>query len=198
MTDLNGKQNLNDKQKMQLNYLLADFVSVKGEISRRSTLQWFILAGYFSALALVFQQIAASKLSGLWVTATWAVSALAYQFYAREYLEIARLSRLIGDHIAPVVSNILSVPREEVLPSESGIHDTKCQRRQGYATTFNRAAFFGVPLLITLLLAHLWCNQHGCSLGGVTSLVDVSSITQAVISLACAVRVCVLLGRHPI
>ncbi len=84
-------ENLSDRQKKQLDYLLADFVAVKSEIARRSTLQWFILAGYFSVLILVFQQTTAQKLSGLWVTALWAVSALAYQFYAREHLEIMRL-----------------------------------------------------------------------------------------------------------
>ncbi len=87
---------------------------------------------------------------------------------------------------------------KEVLPSESGTNDAGHRQRQTYATTFNWAAFLGVPLLLTLLLAHSWWRQHGGTLLGVTSLLDVSSLTQAVISVVCAAWVCVLLRRHPI
>jgi len=188
--------NLNEREKKQLEYLLADFTAVKSEIARRSTLQWFILGGYFSALAFAFQRVITPNSAGLWLTATWVVAALAYQFYAREYLEIMRLSRdVIRVQIAMRAGHLLNLEREDLLPSETSEEDAEATRRYRYARSFNWVAFFLIPLLLTLLL--LLCYWHGAE---IQRLLDFRRLLpwEAVVSITGALRILVLLVRHPV
>ena len=79
---------LDEGQREQLKFLLADFGAIKAEIARRSTLQRVVLVGYLAVVALVFQQTVSASLSRLWVFAIWAIAALAYQFYVRSLAQI--------------------------------------------------------------------------------------------------------------
>jgi len=146
------------RQQKHLDYLIADFAAIKAEIARRSTLQRVVLAGYFAVLALVFQQGASLTLSASWILALWAASALGFQFYAREGPEIDRLGDVIRTRIAPVAGEIIGAPPERLLPSETNreAQETPPQRRayerrRAYDRSFNWAAFFAAPLLITLM-----------------------------------------------
>lgn len=140
------------RQQKHLDYLIADFAAIKAEIARRSTLQRVVLAGYFAVLALVFQQATSLTLSAPWIVALWAASALGFQFYAREGLEIARLGTVIRTRIAPVAGEIIGTPPERLLPSETNPEAAQTLRqRRAYDRSFNWAAFFAAPLLITLM-----------------------------------------------
>ena len=145
-------EELTGRQSRHLDYLLADYSAIKAEIARRSNLQRVVLGAFVAVLAVVFQQAATVGVSSLWVASLWASSALALQFYAREGLEIARLAALIRGRIAPVAAEILDLPVENLLPSETNpeIPDTR-DMRVAYNSQFNWALFFAAPMLITLL-----------------------------------------------
>ena len=139
------------RQQKHLDYLVADFTAIKAEIARRSTLQRLVLAGYLAVLAVVVQQAMFPPLSAAWIIALWAAAAFGFQFYAREHLEIARLSTVIRTRIAPVAGQIIGVPPEHLLPSETNPEvAATLPHRRAYDRSFNWAAFFAAPLLVTL------------------------------------------------
>jgi len=161
---------LNDPQRKQLDFLLADFTATKAEIGRRSTLQRAALAAYLAVVAVAFQ--GAATVDERWLIALWIASALAFQFYARESLEIDRLGIVIRERIAPLASGVLGTPVEQLLPSETNAEVLATRpRRVAYDKSFNWAVFAVVPLLFTLVYAaqhsedirRLWqCGSQTC------------------------------------
>jgi len=145
---------LDEAQREQLKFLLADFGAIKAEIARRSTLQRVVLVGYLAVVALVFQQTVFASLSRLWVFAIWAIAALAYQFYVREGLEVSRLGTIIEERIAKTASDITGVPPAKLLPSETDSElPNTLKLRRAYDWQFNWAVFFLVPLGVTVVFA---------------------------------------------
>lgn len=183
---------LGDTQQKHLDYLLADFAAIKAEIGRRSTLQRAVLVAYVAVLAVEFQRAASSTLSTLWIVALWAASALAFQFYAREALEIARLGTVIRERIALVASEIIGAPADRLLPSETNAEiPATLSRRRFYDSSFNWVVFFAAPALVTLIYAGPYANE-------IRRLWDCSTVTPwaALLGTVGAVRVFVLLTRH--
>ncbi len=181
------------RQQKHLDYLVADFTAIKAEIARRSTLQRFALAGYLAVLAVVVQQIMLPTLSAAWIIVLWAASALGFQFYAREQLEIARLATVIRTRIAPLAGQIIGVPPEQLLPSETNPEvAATLPRRRAYDRSFNWAAFFAAPLLITLMYVTEEVAQE------TRRLCDFSTPTPwvALVVIIIAGHVAVLLWRH--
>lgn len=175
----------------QLKCLLADFNSIKTEIVRRSTLQRFVLVAQLAVLALVFQQAATSALTSLWVVGLWVSSALAFQFYAREGLEIARLGAIISKKIAPIASELTGAAPQYLFPSQTDPEATDTlERRSAYNREFMWAVFFVIPMLLTVLFTAARLDRVG-------HLVQPSTLTPwaAVAVGGLIIRVFVLLRR---
>lgn len=141
---------LTEHQKEYLKYLLADFVAIKAEIARRSNLQRIVLAMYIAVVAVVGKEAASHSLTGPLLVGLWVTGALAFQFYSREGLEIARLGSLIRERIATVASHILEVQAQDLLPSETNATfpdiDTITSR---YDRQFKWVLFLVLPSAIT-------------------------------------------------
>lgn len=110
------------------------------------------------------QKVSPTTLSLPWVDALWAASALGFTFYAREGLEIARLSTgIISNVIAPAARRVIGL-QAEVFPSEPAQRISECtdftgNERIRYAKVFNWAVFFVSPLALSLLLVYWrWCE----------------------------------------
>lgn len=109
---------MTDEQRIQHEYLVADFQATKAEIARRSNAQKTALAAMVAFYAWLLNQLVSTNL-GLWhISSVWIVTILGYVFYKREELEIGRLGSLVRTKIAEVAAKNLNVPTENVIPSE--------------------------------------------------------------------------------
>lgn len=109
---------MTDEQKIQHDYLIADFQAAKAEIARRSNAQKTALATMVAFYAWLLNQLVSTNL-GLWhIGAVLIVTILGYIFYKREDLEIGRLGSLIRTKIAEVAAKNLNVPAENIIPTK--------------------------------------------------------------------------------
>jgi hypothetical protein len=176
----------------QLKFLLADFAAIKAEIARRSSLQRVVLVVYAAALAFVFREFVSSSGSHLWLLATWASATLSFQFYAREGLEIMRLSSIIRDRIAQKAAELTGGRKEDLLPSETNLDMPRTRaRRIAYDCSFNWALFFGVPTALSavFVVKNPQALTEISKCGGTAFL---NALLTAVIAARCAI----LLVRH--
>lgn len=180
-------------QQEQLKFLLADFTATKSEIARRSSLQRVVLAVYVAALAVVFREVVTSHASAIWLLAVWAAAALAFQFYAREGLEIMRLSRIIRDRTAHKAAALIGCQKEDLLPSETDPEVPQTlPRRISYDRSFNWALFCGAPAALSAIFIAKRAQE----------LIAVSRCSSAILAgtllIGCAIaaRCALLLVRH--
>ncbi len=142
---------MEDERKKYLDYLLADFASIKEEIRRRSTLQRFVLVAFITALALTFREAASNNLSAYWVTGLWVSSFLALLFYFREGLEIGRLGHVIRCRIALLATREMNVEQGNVFHSETNQGVTSIDPITAlYDVVFNWTVFLLLPGFVTL------------------------------------------------
>ncbi len=66
-----------DKNKARLEFLKADFVATKAEISRRSDLQRVASIAYYGAVGFIVPRLAGGCMNGLLVCALWCASVVA-------------------------------------------------------------------------------------------------------------------------
>jgi len=176
----------------QLKFLLADFVAIKAEIARRSSLQRVVLMLYAAALALVFREFVSSSGSYPWLLAAWASATLSFQFYAREGLEIMRLSSIVRDRIAQKAAELTRGRKEHLLPSETDLEMPHTRaRRIAYDCSFNWAFFFGVPAALSAAFVVMQ-PQALTEISKCGSPAFLNALLTAVIAAWCAI----LLGRH--
>jgi len=180
-------------QQEQLKFLLADFAETKSEIARRSSLQRLVLAVYVAALAFVFRELVTSGDSSFWLLAVWASAALAFQFYAREGLEILRLSRIIRDRTACRAAALIGCRKEDLLPSETDPEMPQTlSRRISYDRSFNWALFLGAPAT----LSAIFVLKHAQEFIDVSRCSCTILVGTVLLSAVIAVRCAVLLIRH--
>jgi hypothetical protein len=140
------------RQEKQLDYLLADFNAIKAEIMRRSNLQRVVLAAYVTVVAFAVRYFTENKMSVMFLVGLWLSSALAFQFYIREGLEINRLGSIIKDRIAPIAGTILEVNSDALFPSETNARFPSIDKiTSNYDNQFNWILFFIIPFAVTLL-----------------------------------------------
>jgi len=168
---------LNDRQKKQIDCLLADFSAIKSEIARRSNLQRMVQLIIVAVLAATFTRAASFSLSSLWLVGLWVSSVLAYQFYAREGYEIERLATVIREGIAPIAANILATTPQRLMLSETApdVPPTRdswlaCARRRAYYRQFQWGLFFVAPLVVTALFIYQ-------RMGSIQNLLNLYSLT---------------------
>ena len=116
---------MTDEQKIQHDYLLADFQATKAEIARRSNAQKTALAAMVGFYAWLLSQLVSTTLCFWHIGAIWIVTILGYVFYRREGVEIVRLGALIRSKIAEVAAKNLNVSAESLIPSEVNAADKK-------------------------------------------------------------------------
>jgi len=110
---------MDDKQIKLSEFPLADFSSIKSEIARRSNFQKAVTASMFAYYAWMFQFSLSNEITLSLVIVTWVISFLGFSFYNREKSEINRLGTMINEKIAKPMGEILSVPPNQVIPSEA-------------------------------------------------------------------------------
>ena len=110
---------LTNREQQHLDFLRADFTSLKAEIARRSNLQRIAFAVFIAVVAYIGKQVESNQVTAPLLLGLWFASALTLQFYAREDLEIRRLGHIINERIAPIVEKILTLQRRDVLQSET-------------------------------------------------------------------------------
>ena len=156
---------MEDERKKYLDYLLADFTSIKEEIRRRSTLQRFVLLGFATVLAFTFREAASNKLSAYWITGLWVSSFLALLFYSREGLEIGRLGTVIRDRLALPAAREFHVRWKDVFPSETNPGMASIDPVTAlYDVLFNWIVFLGLPALITIKFIAPVCSDLSAKL----------------------------------
>src|SRR5262249_8234907 len=89
-----------DKIDRQLEFLRADFQTLKTEIVRRSDLQRYALAAYLVLVSSLTGIVVNGMRLALPVTGLWSGSFLTLLFWCRENLEIIRLAGIIQQRIA--------------------------------------------------------------------------------------------------
>jgi hypothetical protein len=142
---------MEDERKKYLDYLLADFSSIKEEIRRRATLQRFVLLGFAAVLAFTFREAASNKLVAYWITGLWVSSFLALLFYFREGLEIRRLSYVIQYRIALPAAREFRVGWKNVFHSETNQGVASIDPITAlYDVVFNWIVFLLLPGFVTL------------------------------------------------
>lgn len=141
---------MTEEQKIQHEYLLADFESIKAEIARRSSAQKTALAAVVGFYAWLLNQLVLTNLNPWHITAVWTVVILAYVFYKREGLEISRLGAIVRNNIAEVVSRNLNIPAENIIPSEVSAADERRDKPTRVLDTIFCWALFGaIPFFLT-------------------------------------------------
>lgn len=152
---------MTDEQKIQHDYLLADFQATKAEIARRSNAQKTALAAMVAFYAWLLNQLVSTNL-GLWhLGAVWIVTILGYVFYKREGYEIGRLGALIRTKFAEVAAKNLNVPPENIIPSEVGAADVQfdCKTR-ALDWVFSVSLFALIPAALTALYVfEIFCKR---------------------------------------
>jgi hypothetical protein len=143
---------MTEEQRIQHEYLLADFEAIKAEIARRSNAQKTALAAVVAFYAWLVNQLVSTNLGPWHICAVWIVVILSYVFYKREGVEIGRLGTIARINIAEVAARTLNIPAENLIPSEVRAAD---ERRDKTTRTLDRL-FFGVlfgaiPVFLTVL-----------------------------------------------
>ena len=151
---------MTEKQKKQLDFLLADFKAAKDEISRRSNLQKIVLTLLITFYAWFIPNFIQNSISSDKIVLLLLVVFLAYIFYDREAKEISRLGLIIRERIAKPVSKMLKVKSTKIIPTE--VHESpyptdKLTKR--YDKIFNSIVFLVIPIFYLVLFA---CNKSKC------------------------------------
>ena len=143
---------MTDEQKIQHDYLLADFQATKAEIARRSNAQKTALAAMVAFYAWLLNQLPSTSL-GLWhIGVIWTVTILGYVFYKREDLEIGRLGALIKTKIAEAAAENLNVSAENLIPSEVRAADENFDcKTKALDWIFSLSLFGLIPGTLTVL-----------------------------------------------
>ena len=156
---------MEDERKKHLDYLLADFASIKEEIRRRAILQRFVLLSFAAVLAFTFREAASNSLSASWVTGLWISSFLALLFYSREGLEIERLGTVIQYRVALPAAQAMNVARTNVFHSETNQGMVSIDPITAlYGILFNWIVFLGLPVLITIKFIAPVCSDLSAKL----------------------------------
>ncbi len=136
----------------QLDFLLADYRSIKSEIARRSNLQRVALAGHVTLVALGVRHLLLEKQLLIVAAAIWAVSALTLLFYVREHLEISRLGHLVRDCIVPSARKILggNIDCRNLLPSEADLDSPEKGSARCLEKVFIIGLFLFLPFAISV------------------------------------------------
>lgn len=87
--------NKEELQKIQTDFLLADFNSIKLEISRRSDQQKTAYLLYLAGISWIFTTVVSSEPHITYILVTWFVLVIAKIFIDKEGLEIGRLGGII-------------------------------------------------------------------------------------------------------
>ncbi len=141
-----------EEQRIQHEYLLADFQATKAEIARRSNAQKTALAAIVVFYAWLLNQLVSTGIDVWHISAIWIVTILGYSFYRRETLEIKRLGTLIETRIAKVAANDLNIPAEKILPSEVKPADERYDNTTRVLDwVFSISIFAIIPLTLTVL-----------------------------------------------
>lgn len=154
---------MTEEQKIQHEYLLADFGSIKAEIARRSNSQKAALAAAVAFYAWLLNAVVLTKL-GVWhIAAMWIVVVLAAVYYKREGLEISRLGTIAKRDIAEVAARQLKVPPESIIPSECcGADVGRDTATKALDTIFSWLLFGAIPLVMTVVYVFTtFCKNTG-------------------------------------
>lgn len=142
---------MTDEQKIQYDYLLADFQAIKAEIARRSNAQKTALAAIVAFYGWLLNQFIDKHLGVCHIGAVWVVTILGYVFYKREGLEIGRLGLLIRTKIAAVAAENLNVLSEHLIPSEVRAADEKFDWKTKILNWIFSVTLFGlIPSILTV------------------------------------------------
>lgn len=139
-----------EKQKY-LDFLLADFNSIKTEIARRSNLQKAVIASMLAFYAWTFQYLLNNESELLIIIIAWIVSFLGYTFYIRESAEIQRLGWTIKDKIAKPAAEILGKSSGDVIPSQSFSKAPDNRKTKQYISKFFKLILYLIaPSYLTI------------------------------------------------
>jgi hypothetical protein len=152
---------MTDEQKVQHDYLLADFQATKAEIARRSNAQKTALAAMVAFYAWLLNQLVSSSLGSWHIGAIWIVTILGYIFYKREAIEIGRLGALIRTKIAEVAATNLNIAAKHLIPSEVSAADKEADCKTKFLDwTFSLSLFGIIPGTLTVLyFVEAICNR---------------------------------------
>lgn len=147
-----------EKEKRQIDCLIADFGAIKSEIGRRSNLQRVVIAAYLAVMVFIFQQVASDNIMIIWVAVLWWSAALTITYYFREDLEIHRLGSIIKNNIAPIISKSIQASALELFPSENEYDKTYLKFTRPYDIEFNWSIFFLFPMVMSgYIISHQKC-----------------------------------------
>lgn len=154
--------NQEESQKIQVDFLLADFNSIKTEIVRRSGLQKTAYLLYLAGISWIFARTISSDLNQYYIVATWLISFISWLFIYREGLEIGRLANIVRYQICKELEKITGIDEKLFAPSEhiDPEIDNKTKRERSLLdSVFNLIVFVHVPAAITGLI-YPWLSIH--------------------------------------
>lgn len=153
---MNNKEEL---QKIQVSFLLADFNSIKSEISRRSDQQKTAYLVYLAGISWIFTMVVSSEPRISYIFVTWFAAIIAMIFIDKEGREIGRLGRIIRLQICGELKKITDIDESQLIPSEniSIKTDETCTKLDIY---FNSIIFFVIPFVILLYILSIKYGQQ--------------------------------------
>lgn len=152
---------MTEEQRIQHDYLLADFQAIKAEIARRSNAQKAALAAVVAFYAWLLNQLVSTNLGPWHICAVWIVAILGYVFYKREGLEIGRLGAITRKRIAEIAAKNLNVSAENIIPSEVCAADELFDRKTRALDRLFSVSLFGmIPGALTALYVfEIFCKR---------------------------------------
>jgi len=137
----------NDKY---IDCLIADFNSIKAEISRRSNLQRIAIVGFLGIVLSIISSSFFKTHSNLCLIFIWQIDLLVLLFIIREKYEISRLGKIIKEKIAKTASKTLQLKEDEIFHSQTSQNGETENTRHYFQIAFNWLLFFIIP--ITLMI----------------------------------------------
>jgi len=157
------KNNMDEaqSQKVQVDFLLADFNAIKSEISRRSDQQKTAYLLYLAAISWIFTKVISGSTDLVYIIVIWLVVVITKIFIVREAMEIGKLGEIIREEICVALKNLTKLDGKSFIPSENRVlkTDTTWTKRHNLNKYFDYLIFIGIPLLISVYILYSYANN---------------------------------------
>ncbi len=150
---------MDEKEQKLLEFLLADFKSIKNEIARRSNLQKAAIAALLAFYAWEFNSFTTNGSSVEILFFSWGAALLAGTYVYREGHEISKLGWKIKNKISKPVGEIIGFNENSIIPSEAHALESCSDSTSKFISVFFAfVLYFIVPLFFTF--KHI-CDAYG-------------------------------------
>lgn len=144
--------NKEESQKIQVDFLLADFNSIKSEIARRSVQQKSVYILYLGAISWIFTKVVSNEPYLFYIGVTWSIVVLTVMFIYKESLEITSLGEIIKSNISEELKKMTNLGGAHLIPSENVLTKYASRKRSVLDMSCNIIIFLLIPAGITLYI----------------------------------------------